>query len=67
MFIKKFSLLVILLVFLGQVALAQKSSQVVIGTKHQIQSKILDENRTYTVGLPTSYDKGEEVYQYWCF
>ncbi|GAB5555325.1 MAG: hypothetical protein Sapg2KO_49160 [Saprospiraceae bacterium] len=41
---------------------AQSDDQIVIGTKHTIYSDSLEENRTYWVSLPESYDGSTAAY-----
>jgi predicted alpha/beta superfamily hydrolase len=42
---------------------AQNDDQIVIGTKHTIHSKTLDENREYWVSLPDSYHEESSSYK----
>lgn len=41
---------------------AQETNDIVIGKKYKIQSTILNEERTYVVGLPTSYASSTQSY-----
>jgi predicted alpha/beta superfamily hydrolase len=43
-------------------AVGQKGSTYVIGTSHTIQSKVLNEERTYFLELPESYETGSKEY-----
>ncbi|WP_215226184.1 alpha/beta hydrolase-fold protein [Echinicola shivajiensis] len=60
------SIIVILILILGinQVK-SQNAGQIVIGTKHILQSKILNEERGYWISLPDSYhEKGSSYKRY---
>jgi predicted alpha/beta superfamily hydrolase len=42
---------------------SQNIEQIVIGTKHRLHSKILNEERDYWINLPESYNNNEESYK----
>lgn len=60
----KRNIIVVLLLLIGiNQAKAQDPEQIVIGTKHLLHSDILDEDRTYWIHLPDSYDMEELSYK----
>lgn len=52
----------VLLIVINQVK-SQNVEQIVIGTKHSIKSKILNEDREYLISLPDSYNDKELSYK----
>ena len=57
------SALVIVFIIVFQLhVVAQNATPFVIGTSHAIQSKILDEQRTYILELPESYETSTKEY-----
>ncbi len=62
--IKKHVYLVIVVIFMcyHQQCLAQEVGSVVIGTKFNLESKILNENRVYIISLPKSYSQSSQTY-----
>lgn len=54
--------LLLLLIGINQVK-SQDVEQLVIGTKHSLQSDILNENRAYWISLPDSYHNKESSYK----
>jgi len=57
-------LFITLITFLGFNKLhSQESDQIVIGTKHSMHSSILDEERSYWISLPDSYNDASASYK----
>ncbi len=59
---KHIILILLLLIGINQVK-SQDVEQIVIGTKHSIKSKILNEDREYWISLPDSYNDKESSYK----
>jgi len=55
-------ILVALLLCYQNQCLGQEVSNIVIGTKFKMESKILNEERSYIVGLPKSYNESTTKY-----
>ncbi|REE83271.1 hypothetical protein BX611_0558 [Lutibacter oceani] len=59
---KHIILILLLLIGINQVK-SQDVEQIIIGTKHSIKSKILNEDREYWISLPDSYNDKESSYK----
>jgi predicted alpha/beta superfamily hydrolase len=57
-----YPILIILLLCFQDQCLGQEVNNIVIGTKFKMESKILNEERSYIVGLPASYNESTNTY-----
>ena len=59
---KVYLILMVVLIGYQNQCLGQEVSNIVIGTKFKMESKILNEERSYIVGLPKSYSENNNTY-----